>query len=307
MQRNRTADSEVLPAKGCRFCLYSSSITVSSVPATQSVSQSVRHNTANKAPQLDTWHFACERAARLGAEKCLHLGGDGCCVGGCHACSSAMASARSQVAESTFSFLHMELVQMALGSPPGSGANLSTSQLQHASRKIESIGFQVGVRLVERYTRERPRFTDTLEIIKFICKDFWMEVYRKQIDKLQTNNRVSAARAERVTWHDGSGRGGTMRSHGTLPLSLRLHASISLACMCACACVCVRVRLRGSRVGRASTCCKTTRIRCSRAARPLRPGRRPPSRWRRCTSNFRAASYAAHSLDSASSPPCRPK
>ena len=61
--------------------------------------------------------------------------------------------------------------------------------MQLASRKIEAIGFQVGTRLVERYTRDRPRFSDTLDIIKFICKDFWMEVYRKTIDKLQTNNR----------------------------------------------------------------------------------------------------------------------
>lgn len=69
-------------------------------------------------------------------------------------------------------------------------SNPSNSQLQHASRKVESVGFAVGQRLVERYTKERPRFTDSLEIIKFICKDFWVEVYRKQIDKLQTNNRV---------------------------------------------------------------------------------------------------------------------
>lgn len=99
-----------------------------------------------------------------------------------------MAAPRAQVAESAFSFLHMELVQMALG--PNVGATPTTSQLQLASRKIEAVGFQVGQRLVERYTKDRPRFSDTLEIIKFICKDFWVEVYRKQIDKLQTNNRV---------------------------------------------------------------------------------------------------------------------
>ena len=80
----------------------------------------------------------------------------------------------------------MELVQMLLGSEP----NPSTAQLQHAGRKLEAVGFQVGERLVERYTKERPRFSDTLEIIKFICKDFWYEVYRKHIDKLQTNNRA---------------------------------------------------------------------------------------------------------------------
>ena len=84
----------------------------------------------------------------------------------------------------------MELVQMLLGSEP----NPSTAQLQHAGRKLEAVGFQVGERLVERYTKERPRFSDTLEIIKFICKDFWYEVYRKHIDKLQTNNRARRRR-----------------------------------------------------------------------------------------------------------------
>lgn len=99
-------------------------------------------------------------------------------------------SGRKVVAESAFSFLHMELVQMALG--PNS-ATPSTSQLQHASRKIEAVGFQVGQRLVERYTKDRARFQDTLEIVKFVCKEIWVEVYRKQIDKLQTNNRVRQA------------------------------------------------------------------------------------------------------------------
>ena len=82
-----------------------------------------------------------------------------------------------------FSFLHVELVEHTLGAAP------SDADFQKAALKLEAIGFAVGHRLVERYTRDRPRFSDTLEIIKFICKDFWFEVYRKQIDKLQTNNR----------------------------------------------------------------------------------------------------------------------
>lgn len=36
---------------------------------------------------------------------------------------------------------------------------------------------------------ERPRFTDHLEAIKFICKDFWSELFKKQIDNLKTNHR----------------------------------------------------------------------------------------------------------------------
>jgi len=91
-----------------------------------------------------------------------------------------------EVAETCFSFLHMEMVQMALGTDT---AAATTSELQHAGRKLEAIGFEVGQRLAERYTKDRARFADTLEIIKFICKDFWFEIYRKQIDKLQTNNR----------------------------------------------------------------------------------------------------------------------
>lgn len=41
-----------------------------------------------------------------------------------------------------------------------------------------------------RFSRDRPRFTDTLDVIKFLCKDLWMLVFRKQIDNLKTNHRV---------------------------------------------------------------------------------------------------------------------
>jgi len=58
-----------------------------------------------------------------------------------------------------------------------------------AARRIEAIGYQVGHQLSERYTVERPRFSDHLEAIKFICKDFWSEVFKKQIDNLKTNHR----------------------------------------------------------------------------------------------------------------------
>ncbi|XP_076896357.1 uncharacterized protein LOC143624590 [Bidens hawaiensis] len=54
-----------------------------------------------------------------------------------------------------------------------------------AARRIEAIGYQ----LSERYTMERPRFSDHLEAIKFICKDFWSELFKKQIDNLKTNHR----------------------------------------------------------------------------------------------------------------------
>lgn len=58
-----------------------------------------------------------------------------------------------------------------------------------AARRIESIGYQVGHQLSERYTMDRPRFGDHLDAIKFICKDFWSEIFKKQIDNLKTNHR----------------------------------------------------------------------------------------------------------------------
>ncbi len=44
----------------------------------------------------------------------------------------------------------------------------------------------------DRFSRDRPRFTDTLNIIKFLCKDMWTLVFRKQIDNLKTNHRVGS-------------------------------------------------------------------------------------------------------------------
>ncbi|XP_010247249.1 PREDICTED: trafficking protein particle complex subunit 6B-like [Nelumbo nucifera] len=58
-----------------------------------------------------------------------------------------------------------------------------------AARRIEAIGYHVGHQLSERYTMEHPRFSDHLEAIKFICKDFWSELFKKQIDNLKTNHR----------------------------------------------------------------------------------------------------------------------
>jgi hypothetical protein len=41
-----------------------------------------------------------------------------------------------------------------------------------------------------RFARDKPRFTDTLDVMKFICKDIWIMVFKKQIDNLKTNHRV---------------------------------------------------------------------------------------------------------------------
>ncbi|KAK2989889.1 hypothetical protein RJ640_002156, partial [Escallonia rubra] len=69
------------------------------------------------------------------------------------------------------------------------GTRFYANKPELAARRIEAIGYQVGHQLSERYTMERPRFSDHLEAIKFICKDFWSELFKKQIDNLKTNHR----------------------------------------------------------------------------------------------------------------------
>ncbi|KAJ2906705.1 transporter particle component [Zalerion maritima] len=55
--------------------------------------------------------------------------------------------------------------------------------------RLEMLGYRVGQGLAERFSRDRPRFNDTLDIIKFLCKDLWIAVFRKQVDNLRTNHR----------------------------------------------------------------------------------------------------------------------
>ncbi|KAG5893598.1 hypothetical protein JTB14_019269 [Gonioctena quinquepunctata] len=48
------------------------------------------------------------------------------------------------------------------------------------SSVIEYIGFSTGYRIIERLTKEMPRFKDELDTMKFICTDFWSAEYKKK-------------------------------------------------------------------------------------------------------------------------------
>lgn len=56
--------------------------------------------------------------------------------------------------------------------------------------RLEKLGFRVGLGLSERFSKDRPRLTEPLDVIKFLCKDIWTIVFKKQIDNLKTNHRV---------------------------------------------------------------------------------------------------------------------
>jgi len=110
----------------------------------------------------------------------------------------------TQVAETCFELLHIEIVdyfkRQCVLLPSSTNPSINNRggriepktdekkiNLKKLHMKLVSIGHHVGQRLAERLTRDQPRFGEPLEVIKFICKDFWIAVFRKQVDKLQTN------------------------------------------------------------------------------------------------------------------------
>ena len=55
---------------------------------------------------------------------------------------------------------------------------------------LESVGNHTGKTIIEKVLKDKPRVSEPLDMIKIICKDFWMFVYNKQMDNLKTNHRV---------------------------------------------------------------------------------------------------------------------
>ncbi|XP_046579804.1 trafficking protein particle complex subunit 6b-like [Haliotis rubra] len=84
--------------------------------------------------------------------------------------------------EVLFEFLHMELVSHIY-------RTASKDEKDHCISKLESLGFRVGQSLIERFTKETSRFKDELDTMKFMCKEFWNAIYKKQVDNLRTNHQ----------------------------------------------------------------------------------------------------------------------
>ncbi|EGF83222.1 hypothetical protein BATDEDRAFT_85814 [Batrachochytrium dendrobatidis JAM81] len=88
-----------------------------------------------------------------------------------------------QVSESAWDYFYMEVVSVE------QRLYKVDSDADAAYSKLELLGFRVGHGIAERSTKDRPRFVDTLDIIKFICKEMWISVFKKQVDNLKTNHR----------------------------------------------------------------------------------------------------------------------
>ena len=84
--------------------------------------------------------------------------------------------------EVPFELLHLELVRHVL-------AAVDAAARDERASDLELLGFNAGFRLIEKLTRESPKFKDELDLMKFVCKEFWVSVFRKQIDNLRTNHQ----------------------------------------------------------------------------------------------------------------------
>ncbi|KAG1725575.1 NO signaling/Golgi transport ligand-binding domain-containing protein [Suillus paluster] len=111
--------------------------------------------------------------------------------------SSAVAAARASKTE-------REMVEAGLVPPPPpakqqnprDSASSTTGKIsgptdeeEGVRSRLEVIGMHVGGNFAERLCRDRPLFGDSLDVIKFVCKDLWTSCWDKQVDNLRTNHR----------------------------------------------------------------------------------------------------------------------
>ncbi|XP_034025281.1 trafficking protein particle complex 6b-like [Thalassophryne amazonica] len=91
--------------------------------------------------------------------------------------------------EVLFEFLHMEIVSHVYKEQQSRKGELDGKDRSACVSILEGMGFRVGQGLIERLTKDSPSFKDELDIMKFICKDFWTKVFRRQVDNLRTNHQ----------------------------------------------------------------------------------------------------------------------
>eukprot|EP01038_Epipyxis_sp_PR26KG_P004715 gene4715-6619_t len=93
-------------------------------------------------------------------------------------------SQQRDVSESAFEYLLGEI--MSLTVPVAQTNDQSTA----INQRLDQMGYEVGYRIIERISANQKYIgSEPLDLVKFICKEFWEEVFKKKVDKLQTNHR----------------------------------------------------------------------------------------------------------------------
>lgn len=94
----------------------------------------------------------------------------------------------------------------SIGSTTARSSSYVDEEDEGLRSRLEAMGLHVGANLAERLelstvlppmqtylcrlSRDRPLFSDSLDAIKFICKELWVACWDKQVDNLRTNHRV---------------------------------------------------------------------------------------------------------------------
>nr|CDP32582.1 Putative Trafficking protein particle complex subunit 6B [Podospora anserina S mat+] len=109
------------------------------------------------------------------------------------------------LSSSALDFLLIEVVPMSyrINSEISEGEGEEEEEREAAFYRLEGIGYRVGQGLVERFAKDRGKFGDALDVIKFVCKDLWGLVFRKQVDNLKTNHRgnfIWEGHADNLFW-----------------------------------------------------------------------------------------------------------
>ena len=95
-------------------------------------------------------------------------------------------SAKREISESAFEYLLSELLSVI------ESQNLSSSDI---SIKLERMGYQIGYKYVEKVISvQKPLGKEPLDIIKFMCKEFYEVVFQKKVNlftnKLNLNSFI---------------------------------------------------------------------------------------------------------------------
>ena len=92
--------------------------------------------------------------------------------------------------------LHMEMVSL-FGSLDHKECQVSTvtwlvESCRFLQSKLEQLGRRVGATMAEQMTKDIPRFKNELDVLVFVCKQFWQQAWHKPVDNLKTNHQVRA-------------------------------------------------------------------------------------------------------------------
>jgi hypothetical protein len=85
------------------------------------------------------------------------------------------------VDETLFDYLHMSIVEYY--------NNENETDVDTSSLYLSQIGYRVGYSLSERLSKENPRYRDELDTVKYLCKELWICLFKKQVDNLRTNHQ----------------------------------------------------------------------------------------------------------------------